>query len=184
MKIYTRTGDEGDTNLFYGGRVRKDHPRPTAYGTVDEAQSAIGVARAHLDREDPLASLLLGLERDLYVLMSELATLPQNRSKLTAGTTLVTPEMTQALEGLIDEHMSRFEPLTDFVLPGESIAGAYLDLARAVTRRAERHCLEVADPGSEVLRYLNRLSDLLWVLAREQDGTVHLAKSPPTQEPS
>ena len=149
---------------------------------MDEVQSAIGVARAHLGRDHEMAAVLLNLERDLYVLMSELATLPENRSKLTPGKTLVTPEMIEALERLIDHHTGRLEALTDFVLPGESVIGAFLDLARTVARRAERHCLEVADPASQVLRYLNRLSDLLWVLARVQDGTAHLAKSPPTQE--
>ncbi len=177
MKIYTKTGDDGTTNLFYGGRVRKDHPRPAAYGTVDEAQAAIGVARAHLTGAGELGELLLSVERDLYVLMGELATLGENRKKLTPGSTLVTAEMTRRLESLIDEHSARFDPPTEFVLPGETVAAAFLDLARTVVRRAERMSIEVAEPGSEVLRYLNRLSDLLWVLAREQEGRARLAKS-------
>src|SRR5215211_6223986 len=103
-RIYTRTGDDGTTGLLYGGRVRKDDPRPAAYGTVDEAQAALGLARAEAraSGDGDLDELLVGLERDLYVLMAELATLPEHRSRLTPGVTAVTPEMVAHLEGLID----------------------------------------------------------------------------------
>ena len=176
MKIYTRKGDDGTTGLLYGGRVPKDAPGPTAYGTVDEAQAFIGLARAEV-RADPftspgeLAEILLGVERDLWVLMAELATDPANHAKLTPGQSLVTPEMVTALETLIDEVSASFEPPTEFVVPGETRVAALLDVARTVVRRAERDALAVATPGAHALPYLNRLSDLLWTLARWQEGT-------------
>lgn len=170
MKIYTRTGDDGTTGLLFGGRVPKDSALPTAYGSVDEAQAAIGVARAETDDAE-VDALLLGLERDLWVLMAELATDPSNRSKLTAGQTLVTDEMVTRLEGLIDEISARFDPPTEFVVPGENRVSARLDVARTVARRAERDALSAAAPGSAAVPYLNRLSDLLWTLARWQEGT-------------
>jgi cob(I)alamin adenosyltransferase len=179
MKIYTRTGDDGHTNLLYGGRVRKDHPLPQALGAVDELQAALGVARAHLPGEDPLTGILVRIERELYVLMAELATSSENRHKLRPGMSLVTGEMPDQLEHLIDEYSERFEPPADFVLPGESKASAFLDLARAIARRAERACIAVAAEDSHLLRYLNRLSDLLWVLARGQEGSSRLARDQP-----
>ena len=170
MRVYTRTGDDGTTGLFYGGRVRKDDPAPAAYGDVDEAQAAIGVARAESERGGELDRVLLGLERDLWVLMAELATAPENREKLTAGSTLVTAGMVEALERRIDEFSERFDPPTEFVVPGEDRIAARLDVARTVVRRAERSSLGVAVEGSAVVPYLNRLSDLLWTLARWQEG--------------
>ena len=169
MKIYTRKGDDGTTGLLYGGRVPKDSAQPTAYGTVDELQAALGVARA--DADDELGELLLHLERDLWVLMGELATDPSKRDKLTAGATLVTDEMVTHLEQLIDDTSDRFDPPTEFVVPGQNRVGALLDVARTVARRAERDSLAAAVPESSVVPYLNRLSDLLWTLARWQEGT-------------
>jgi cob(I)alamin adenosyltransferase len=124
----------------------------------------------------PLAELLVAVERDLYVLMAELATLPENRSKLTPGQTLVTTQMVEHLEGQIDHYSALFEPPRDFVLPGETIGAAFLDVARTAARRAERHCVSIAEADSHVLRYLNRLSDLLWVLARWHEGESRLAR--------
>lgn len=170
MKIYTRAGDDGTTGLLYGGRVAKDSALPTAYGTVDEAQAAIGLARADSERGGELDGLLLGLERDLWVLMAELATDPANRDKLVAGQSLVTDEMVAGLEALIDAVSARFDPPTEFVVPGETRLAAQLDVARTVVRRAERDALAAALPGSHAVPYLNRLSDLLWTLARWQEG--------------
>ncbi len=169
-KVYTRKGDDGTTGLLYGGRVRKDSELPTAYGAVDEAQAVLGLARAEAGPGTELADVIVGLERDLYVLMAELATLPENRVKLTPGTTAVTAAMVEALEHQIDATSERFEPPTEFVVPGETKVAALLDLARTVTRRAERHALVAAAPPSLVVTYLNRLSDLLWTLARWQEG--------------
>lgn len=173
MKIYTRKGDDGTTGLLYGGRVAKDSALPTAYGSVDEAQAVLGVARAHAPRGEELDELLIRLERDLWVLMAELATDPSNRDKLTPAQNLVTDEMVAALEETIDDLSARFELPKEFVVPGEDPVAAYLDLARTVVRRAERESLRaLADvPDSRCLAYLNRLSDLLWTMARWQEGT-------------
>ena len=170
MKIYTRKGDDGTTGLLYGGRVAKDSPQPVAYGEVDEAQAVLGMARAEAEPGGELDGLLIGLERDLYVLMAELATSADHRDRLTPGTNLVTEDMVTALEHHIDEASERFAMPTEFVVPGENRIAATLDLARTVVRRAERHALAAAAPGSQVGPYLNRLSDLLWALARWQGG--------------
>ena len=169
MKIYTRKGDDGTTGLLFGGRVRKDSPQPAAYGEVDEAQAVLGLVRAECERGGELDELLIRLERDLWVLMGELATAPDNRHKLQPSTSLVTTEMVAALEPLIDDLTARFKPLTDFVVPGENRTAALLDVARTVVRRAERRCVDVAPEGSHVVAYLNRLSDLLWTMARGQE---------------
>ena len=175
-RIYTKTGDDGTTGLYFGGRVRKDDPAPQAYGAVDEAQAAIGLARAEATPGDELDVLLVQLCRDLYVCMAELATLPENRHKLTAGTTAVSAAMVESLEPRIDDLIARFEMPSDFVVPGANRVSAALDLARTIVRRAERDSLVVAAPDSHVVRYLNRLSDLLWALARWQAGEHVLSK--------
>src|SRR3954470_5867300 len=169
-KVYTRKGDDGTTGLFYGGRVRKDSELPTAYGAVDEAQAALGLVRAEAGPDSELARVIVALERDLYVVMAELATLPKNRRKLTPGTTAVTAAMVERLEDEIDAVSERFDPPTEFVVPGETKVAALLDVARTVARRAERHALVAAPAPSLVVTYLNRLSDLLWTLARWQEG--------------
>jgi cob(I)alamin adenosyltransferase len=169
MRIYTRKGDDGTTGLLFGGRVRKSSPRPAAYGEVDEAQAVLGLARAECARGSELDELLIRLERDLWVLMAELATAPDNLHKLEPGTSLVTAEMVAALEPVIDDLTARFEPPTEFVVPGQNRTAALLDLARTVVRRAERHCVDVVSDGSHVVAYLNRLSDLLWTMARAQE---------------
>lgn len=171
-RIYTKQGDDGTTGLFYGGRVAKDSLLPTAYGSVDEAQAVLGLARveAAAAGEVELEGLLVSIMKDLWVLMAELATLPENRSKLTPGATAVTGEMVERLEHLIDELDTRFAPPTEFVVPGGTRTAAWLDLARTVVRRAERHALPAAPSPSQVVPYLNRLSDLLWTMARWQEG--------------
>lgn len=171
MKIYTRTGDDGTTGLLFGGRVPKDSTVISANGAVDEAQAALGLVRAEVEPGSELDSILVTLERDLYVLMAEVATAPANRRKLKPGVSLVTVEMVEALEQRIDDLTGRFPPITDFVIPGHDRVSAGLDMARAVTRRAERSALAVFDASSDsfVGRYLNRLSDLLWTMARWQE---------------
>ena len=176
MSFYTKKGDDGTTGLLFGGRVRKDAPAPRAYGAVDEAQAAFGLARAEAEPGSELDSILLAVERDLYVLMAELATAPENRRKLVAGQTLVTPEMVDEVGLRTDEVSTRFEMPHDFVLPGASRVSAALELARTVVRRAEREALSVAADGSSVLPYLNRLSSLAWALARWQEEEHPLAK--------
>jgi cob(I)alamin adenosyltransferase len=173
MKIYTRKGDDGTTGLYYGGRVRKDDPAPSAYGDVDEAQSAIGVARAFARERDgidcELDHVLVALEKDLWVLMADLATDTENRGKLVSGVSLVSDAMVEALEKQIDAYTARFELPAEFVVPGQTVISSLLDVARTVVRRAERTSLIAAADGSLVIGYLNRLSDLLWTLARWQE---------------
>jgi cob(I)alamin adenosyltransferase len=171
MKIYTRKGDDGTTGLYGGGRVPKDSAAPEAYGTVDEAQAALGLARAAAVKVSELDEILVHLERDLWVLMAELATEVENAHKLVDGATRVTVEMVAALEGRIDDLTARFEQPTEFVVPGETEVAARLDVARTVVRRAERRAMAVAAEGSQVVPYLNRLSDLVWTLARWSEGT-------------
>jgi len=169
VKIYTRTGDDGSTGLHFGGRVRKDSPQTSACGDVDEAQATIGLARACADEDSELARMLVRLQRELWVLMAELATSVSNRDKLRPGETLVTAEMVEGLEALIDDLSGRFDPPTEFVVPGQSQTSAYLDLSRTVVRRAERGVLAMTAHSSYILPYLNRLSDLLWTMARWQE---------------
>lgn len=174
LKIYTKTGDDGTTGLLYGGRVRKDSLVMQINGTVDEAQAVMGTARAEAAPGSELDHLLTRLERDLYVLMAEVATDPSKRSKLKAGTTLVTPEMVATLEERIDDLIDRFDMPTEFVVPGANRASAALDLARTVVRRAERLLVSAPIEDSLVAQYLNRLSDLLWAMARWAEGEEHL----------
>jgi len=182
--VYTRTGDDGTTGLLYGGRVRKDATGPDAYGAVDEAVSALGLARADAEHSSELDALLVRLQRELFVVGAELATAPENRHKLEPGSTLVTAAMVDALEPIIDDLTARYEPPQEFVLPGEDRIAAALDLARAIVRRAERRSVAAAhegwlDDSSEVVRYLNRLADLVYTLARWQEGTFRTVRIRP-----
>jgi cob(I)alamin adenosyltransferase len=175
MKIYTRKGDDGTTGLLYGGRVAKSAPVIAANGSVDEAQALLGVVRAEAEPGSELDELLVVLEHDLYVLMAELATAPSNRHKLQAGRSLVTLEMIDALEQRIDELSARFPAVREFVIPGRNRIAAGLDVARTAVRRAERDVIDAqrdaALSGSFVGPYLNRLSDLVWTMARwQEDG--------------
>ncbi len=172
-KIYTKKGDDGTTGLLYGGRVRKDSWRIELNGAVDEAQAAIGLARAEAEPGSELHERLTALARDLYVLMAEVATAPENRTKLAAGSTLVSPDMISALEAGIDDLLERFDLPSDFTVPGENRVAAALDFARTVVRRAERIAVSEPQEGSLVMAYLNRLSDLLWAMARWQEGPEH-----------
>lgn len=181
MRIYTRKGDDGTTGLLFGGRVPKDEPRIEVNGAVDEAQAALGLARAESLPGSELDQLLVELERQLYVLMAEVATAPSNRRKLVDGQSLVTAAMVSDLEAWIDRLGERFEMPAEFVVPGANRCAAALDFARTVVRRAERvlasapQLHEEGAAPSFVGPYLNRLSDLLWTMARWQEGEVHLA---------
>jgi cob(I)alamin adenosyltransferase len=181
-RVYTRTGDDGTTALLFGGRVAKHEPGPTAYGVVDEAVAALGTARAEAERGSELDDLLVRLQRELFVVGAELATAPANRHKLTPGTSLVTSEMVTALEPVIDDVTTRFDPPQEFVLPGENRVAAALDVARTVVRRAEREAVAAAEAGwldgSEVVAYLNRLADLVYTLARWQEGSFRPVRTP------
>jgi cob(I)alamin adenosyltransferase len=171
VRIYTRKGDDGTTGMLFGGRVPKSAPAIEVNGAVDEAQASLGVARAESEPGSELDHLLTDLERDLWVLMAEVATAPANRPKLVAGRTLVTPAMVSALEHRIDDLSERFVMPQEFVVPGQNRVAAALDVARTVVRRAERALTEASLPlESVVASYLNRLSDLLWTMARWQEG--------------
>ena len=175
--IYTRKGDDGTTGLYFGGRLPKDDRRVDAYGTIDEAQAFLGLARAEVERGSEMDTLLIEIERDLWTVMAELATDASNRHKLTV---LVAAERVAELEGLIDDFKTRFELPAEFVVPGQNRSSAALDVARTVVRRAERLSLGLVPDDSQVLPYLNRLSDLVWTLARWQEGEALLAKDPAT----
>ncbi len=178
MKIYTKKGDDGTTGLLYGGRVAKDSIRIELNGAVDEAQAALGMARSHLERGSQLDSILVVLERDLWVLMAEVATSESSRGKLKEGKSLVSLEMVSSLEETIDNVQALFEMPKEFVVPGENKVSASLDVARTVIRRAERLSVSLVAqmPDSRVGMYLNRLSDLVWTLARWQENHHLLAK--------
>ncbi len=181
MRIYTKTGDDGTTGLFYGGRVSKASAAPEAYGAVDEAVAALGLARAFV-RVEEIRSLILALQRDLFVVGADLATNPDKRDRLKAGESLVTPDMTERLESEIDQIVEA-HPLPEyFIVPGANQGSAALDIARTAVRRAERRCVEMREGGGVVnedaLRYLNRLSDLLFVMARAEAGQGEEASRP------
>jgi cob(I)alamin adenosyltransferase len=181
VRIYTRKGDDGTTGLLFGGdRVSKAALRTDAYGTTDEAVSALGVARAELGSQSDrdvarLTTLILRLQRELFVVGAELATHLDRRPRLTAGITLVTGEMVAALEAEIDALEELVPQPKEFVIPGETAAGAALDVARTTIRRAERRCVALSEadglpPDSFVVPWLNRAADLLFVAARVADG--------------
>ena len=183
MKVYTRTGDDGTTGLLYSGRVRKDDVGPEAYGAVDEAVSALGLARATTDAGSELHELLVRLQRELFVVGAELATAPDNRSKLKPEMSRVTAEMVSRLEPIIDDVTARFDPPQEFVLPGQTAAAAALDFARTVIRRAERASVAATragwlGPESQVVPYLNRVADLVYTLARWQEGDFRPSRQP------
>jgi cob(I)alamin adenosyltransferase len=191
-RIYTRTGDDGTTGLLYGKRVPKDHPIIEANGAVDEAQAAIGVARAETERGSELDRMLVDLESDMWVVMAELATAPEDRPKLEARKTLVTKDMVTALEERIDGLKERTDVPAEFVVPGQDRLSALLDQARTVVRRAERLVITATrnepagdggEPSSYVGQYLNRLSDLIFTAARWQEGEHELAHKRQRSDP-
>ena len=172
-RIYTTTGDDGTTGLLYGGRISKADLATEAYGTTDEAVAAMGLARS-LCEGPALREDILALQRDLFVVGADLATNPRQRAKLSPEVSLVTDGMVRRLEARIDDLVTE-QPLPEvFIVPGANPGSAALDLARSVVRRAERRVVEMEQAGRsvnpEIRRYLNRLSDLLFVLARRQAG--------------
>ena len=165
-KIYTRTGDDGKTSLGDGSRLPKSHLRVSAYGSVDEANSVIGVARLHVDQPAVL-QVLNHIQNDLFDVGADLC-LPESQG-VKSPSLRITEEQVTWLENKIDFFNSDLAPLDTFVLPGGSAASAYLHHARTVTRRAERDIVRLASEGTVnpcVIQYVNRLSDLFFVLAR------------------
>lgn len=179
--VATRKGDDGTTGLLYGGpRIAKDDLRTEAYGTIDETVAALGLARAQLGLKDrygilspgfgDLPGLILRLQRELFVVAAELATNPDAWDRLEDGTTRVSAAMVDGLEALLTELEAHIAMPSEFVVPGETPTSAALEVARTTLRRAERRAVTMGRegliPGSHLLPYLNRLADLLWVLAR------------------
>ncbi len=174
VKIYTRKGDDGTTGLWYGGRVSKSDGRPEAYGAVDEAASALGLARAACGGGDEeLYADVLRIQTELFVAGAELATAPEAAARLEPGVSKVTAEMVERLERDIDRYMDRVHLPPKFVVPGGTELSARLDVARAAVRRAERRVVDLQRAGEladdTVLTYLNRASDAVYAMARYAD---------------
>lgn len=173
VKIYTRKGDDGTTGLWYGGRVQKSDIRPEAYGSVDEAASALGLCRAAARDNQELYDDILRIQNELFVAGAELATAPEAAGRLEAGVSKVTTEMVDHLESLIDRYMERVDLPPKFVIPGGTELSARLDVARTAVRRAERRVSAMREsgqlPDDTVLRYLNRASDAIYAMARFAD---------------
>lgn len=178
-RIYTRYGDAGETSLLYGGRVLKGDPHTEAYGVADEAVSAMGLGRA-LTGDAEVKTLLRDLEREMFVIMSELATDPDKYDLFLTHFNPVSPEMVTHLEETIDDLESKAEMPNVFILPGGSPPSAAIDLARSKIRTTERRAVDLKQLGlltnDHILSYLNRLGDLLFVLARFQDRSIPLEK--------
>ena len=172
VKIYTKKGDDGTTSLWYGGRISKSDVRTDAYGSLDEAVSALGVARSRTS-DHRLRADILRLQKELFVAGAELATAPEARGRLEPGVSMVTEDMVKRLEADIDSYMAEVKLPPKFVIPGGTEASAQLDLARTMLRRAERRIVDVAEQGelgrSALLSYVNRASDLLFAMARFAD---------------
>jgi cob(I)alamin adenosyltransferase len=174
VKIYTKKGDDGTTSLWYGGRVPKHHGRTDAYGTLDEACSQLGVARALCGPEQQqLAADILRLQDDIFVAGAELATAPEAAERLEDGVSRTTEEMVSELEGLIDRYMDQVELPPKFVIPGGNQLSAQLDVARTTIRRAERRISELNEAGEiaseTVIHFINRASDAIYAMARYAD---------------
>jgi cob(I)alamin adenosyltransferase len=179
--VATRRGDDGTTGLLFGGeRVFKDEPRTEAYGAIDEAIAALGLARAELGQKAQygtlprtlagLREIILRLQRELFVVGGELATAPDAVDRQKPGEMRVTAAMVEGLDELLAETESAVELPREFVVPGETRLSASLELARTIVRRAERRAVAIGRaepiPGDQLVPYLNRLADLLWILAR------------------
>jgi cob(I)alamin adenosyltransferase len=173
VKIYTRKGDDGTTGLWYGGRVEKFSGRPEAYGSIDEAASALGLARAAAEPGSEVHADVLRMQTELFVAAAELATAPEAADRLQAGISKVDDEMVERLEQDIDRYMARVDLPPKFVIPGGTELSARLDVARAAIRRAERRVAALKAAGEladdTVVRYLNRLADAVFALARFTD---------------
>lgn len=170
VRVYTKTGDKGETSLFDGSRVAKDDLRVEAYGTVDELNSVLSLARIATSHED-VREVVRGIQRFLFVVGADLAT-PPGDGKAAGAVRRVTEEEVGALEAHIDHYWGLITALDRFVVPGETVAGAHFHVARTVCRRAERlsvHLARQTAVGEPLVRYLNRLSDLLFTLGRFED---------------
>ena len=171
-RVYTRSGDSGETGLLFGGRVSKADLATEAYGSIDEAVSMMGLGRA-LSGSDRVKATLLKGQRELLHVASELATAPENRELLEEKVGAISGDMVEALEAEIDAYKVEIELPRAFIIPGASPASSAIDVARTMCRSAERRIVALREagrlPNDEVMRYVNRMSDLLFVLARYED---------------
>ncbi len=172
MKTFNKRGDQGETSLLFGRRVPKCHPRCEAYGVLDEAVSFLGLARNLAHKQDTPA-IILEVQKDLFKINAELATLPEDYERFLATFQPTSPEMADRLEERIGGLESRVKMPDEFVIPAGNAGAACLDIARATIRRAERRLVELRGDGSlrneHILRYVNRLADLLFTLARYEE---------------
>jgi cob(I)alamin adenosyltransferase len=185
MKIYTKKGDAGTTGLLYGGRVDKDDIRTEVYGTLDETVSALGLARSG-GLETRVENVVIRLQKEMFVVGAQLATAEEHQDRLKEGVSKVSASMTERAEADIDALVGDHPIPQEFILPGETPGSAGLDLARSIIRRAERAATRMNRaglmPDPEVLRYLNRASDLLFVLARYEEAERGLRPQPSRQD--
>ena len=167
MSIVTKTGDQGETSLMYGRRLPKNNPRSEAYGAVDELSAALGLARASSD-DKFVTEQIFAIQKELINVMGELSTLPEDRQRYVKdGFQVVDAKMVDRIGALIvDLEKDKSLYPKDWVIPGANMVSAALDLARTTCRRAERQVASLKEPNPEILRYLNRLSDLCWILGR------------------
>jgi len=175
LKIYTKTGDDGETGLFFGGRVRKNDLHCEAYGAIDQAVSAMGLARS-LSSDEEVRSVLLGIQNQMFTVGAELATLGENHAQMRKRYKTVSADMTRGLEDLIDKLSEKIDLPDKFIVPGATRGSGALDLARSFIRFAERRTIDLDEAGfltnREILVFINRLSDLMFILARYEDRNV------------
>ena len=175
MKIYTKTGDDGETGLFFGGRVRKNDLHCESYGAIDQAVAAMGLGRA-LSSDEEVRSVLLGVQNQMFTVGAELATLGENYPQMRKHYKTISAGMTMSLEGLIDKLSEEIDLPDQFIVPGATKGSAALDLARSTIRFAERRIIDLEEAGrvmnKEILIFINRLSDLMFILARYEDRNV------------
>lgn len=196
--VATARGDDGTTGLLFGGdRIPKDDPRTEAYGTIDEAVAALGLARASLGAKrrigtlppalGGLGDLILRIQRELFVVGAELATNPEAWDRLEDGRTRISAAMVSEIEAILVAAEAAISLPTEFVVPGETVTSAALELARTILRRAERRSVGLQRagqvPGEHLIPYLNRLADLLWVLARAAEQAESRRATPARREP-
>jgi cob(I)alamin adenosyltransferase len=179
-RVYTKYGDQGETSLLYGGRVSKANPHTEAYGITDEAVSAMGLARS-LSQDQKVKDILRDLQRELFTIAAELATDPDKYELFQQHFAPVTQEMVDSQESIIDSLEEEFEMPNVFVLPGGSPASSAIDMSRTIIRTAERRVVSLAEAGGLtnglILTYLNRLGDLLFVLARYEDRELPIERA-------
>ena len=173
MKTFNKKGDRGETSLLFGRRVAKSDLRCEAYGAIDEAVSALGIAR-NLVTKTRVKEIILKVQKELFTVNAELATKPEDYERLASSFTPVTVEMVNELEDMIDELEAEVEMAKSFIIPGVTLGSAWLDLSRAIMRRAERRTVVLREKNEidndAVLQYLNRLADLLFTLARYEES--------------